>query len=147
MKIKYKPASNGMNKNIWVVILCLAIVGGVGFWFFNKTRSSENQFVDQSPVVTSGENAENGGQVHGLEPEPAATKAKTDLAAKLKIEEKSIVIMKVEEKTWNDGCLGLGGIAESCMQMLVDGFRVELLAQGKTYFYRTDKTGSSLRQE
>jgi hypothetical protein len=30
---------------------------------------------------------------------------------------------------------------------LTDGFRVELLAEGKTYIYRTDKTGTSLRVE
>ncbi|MEK7604610.1 MAG: hypothetical protein AAB442_02340 [Patescibacteria group bacterium] len=49
--------------------------------------------------------------------------------------------------TWNDGCLGLGGPAESCLQALVPGFRVEMLAQGKTYLYRTDKTGVVVRAE
>ncbi len=79
--------------------------------------------------------------------EPAAAVARIDLAKKLSVDEKSIVIMNIENKSWTDGCLGLGGPAESCSMALVDGFRVEMLAQGKTYFYRTDKTGSSIRAE
>jgi hypothetical protein len=43
--------------------------------------------------------------------------------------------------------LGLGGIAESCLQALTPGFKVEMRAEGKTYVYRTDATGVTLRAE
>ena len=98
-------------------------------------------------TVNSGENAQPGSMVHDLPVEPAAAIARTDLAKQLGVEEKSIVIMLIEDKEWSDGCLGLGGPAESCLMALVPGFRVEMQAKGQTYVYRTDKTGVSVRME
>lgn len=97
---------------------------------------------NQMPVVTPGESAD-----QGLPVEPAAASARADLASKLSIDEKSIVIMQVTSTEWSDGCLGLGQAHESCLQALVPGFRVEMLAKGETYAYRTDATGSVLRSE
>ena len=48
---------------------------------------------------------------------------------------------------WSDGCLGLAGADERCTQSIISGFKVELLANGKSYFYRTDKTGAVVRAE
>lgn len=134
-----------MNKNaiLIIIIILLVIVGG--YWALaNKADAPTDT---NQPVVTSGENPKPGDQVHGLPAEPAAEVARKDLATKLSVPEGNIVILSVKEETWNDGCLGLGGPAESCLQALVPGFRVELLAQGKSYFYRTDKTGASVRAE
>lgn len=100
----------------------------------------------QMPVVTSGENPQPG-SIHDMPVEPAAASARKALAVKLGVAEKSIVIMLIEDATWHDGCLGLGGPAESCLHATVPGFRVEMLANEKTYIYRTDKTGSSVRAE
>lgn len=138
-----------MNKNtaVLVSILALVVIGGGAYWAFFADKSQDSGVVTNEMTVTSGENPQPGSQVHGLPVEPAADAARQDLAAKLSIDEKSIVILQIDEKTWNDGCLGLGGPAESCLQALVDGFRVEMLAQGKSYFYRTDKTGTTLRAE
>ncbi len=139
-----------MNTNTIVIgVVALLVVGGGAFWAMSKSPSetTEGTVTNQMPVVTSGENPKPGSEVHGLPVEPAAAAARKDLAAKLSVDEKSIVIMKVAEATWSDGCLGLGGPAESCLQAEVSGFKVELLAAGKTYFYRTDKTGVSLRAE
>ena len=96
--------------------------------------------------ITSGENPAPG-SIHDMPVEPAAAAARKDLATKLKIDEKSIVIMQVAEMTWSDGCLGLGGAAESCLAAITPGFKVEMLVNGKTYIYRTDKTGASVRAE
>ncbi len=136
-----------MNKNLVIVALLAVIIigGGVLLAVANK-QFGQPVVTNQSPVVTSGENAPEG-SIHNMPAEPAAEEARKDLATKLKISTSSIVIMKVEEKTWNDGCLGLGGAAEACTMALVDGFRVELLANGKTYIYRTNKIGTSLRAE
>ena len=55
--------------------------------------------------------------------------------------------MQITNMTWNDGCLGLSKQGEVCSQALVPGFKVEMLASGKSYFYRTNKTGSVIRAE
>jgi hypothetical protein len=136
-----------MNTKTIVSVLVIIVVLGAGYWLATHKVTPPMDTVNQMGSTNSGENAEPGGQVHGLPAEPAAVAARTDLAAKLGVSEGSIVIMKVEEKAWSDGCLGLGGAAESCLAALVDGFRVELEAQGKAYVYRTDKTGVSLRAE
>ncbi len=135
-----------MNKNILLVLLAVIVIGGGVYWAFaemSEDTPTNTETTSQSPV-TSGEN---GGGVHNMPVEPAAAAARADLATKLGVSATSITIMMIEDKTWTDGCLGLGGPAESCLQALVDGFRVEMLAQGETYFYRTDKTGASLRAE
>lgn len=136
-----------MKKIIFTLIIILAIIGGV-YWAFLFSTKVENTgtVTNEMPVVTSGENPEEGG-IHDLSVEPAASVARKDLASKLSLNEKSIVIMQITDTTWNDGCLGLGKADESCLQALVPGFKVEMLAKGKTYFYRTDKTGLVIRAE
>lgn len=137
-----------MNKNTLIIITVVILIAGGLYWLmFNKT-SDESIPTETSQVpVTSGENPQPGSSVHDLPVEPAAAVARKDLAAKLSIDEKSIVIMQITEQTWNDGCLGLGQANEICLQALVPGFRVEMLAKGATYFYRTDKTGATVRIE
>lgn len=132
-----------MNKILITIILVL-IIGGVYWAYENKTDTQT--LTNQMPVVTSGENPQPGG-IHDLPVEPAAAIARKDLAAKLSVDEKSIVIMQITNTDWSDGCLGLGKANESCLQALVPGFKVEMLAKGKTYFYRTDKSGSVIRAE
>jgi len=133
-----------MNKNtLYIGLAALIIIAGGAYLVFANRAPVSETVTNQMPV-TSGEN---GGGIHDLPVEPAAAAARTDLAAELSVAEGSIVIMNIEEKTWSDGCLGLAGADEFCTQAMVDGFRVEMLAQGQTYFYRTDKTGTSLRQE
>ncbi len=135
------------NKITLGIILVALVAGGVFYWQKTVLQPTTDTLTNQMPVVTSGENPEPGSQVHDLPVEPAAAIARKDLATKLSIDEKNIVIMQITDMTWNDGCLGLGKLNESCLQALVPGFRVELLAKGKSYFYRTDKTGASFRAE
>jgi len=132
-----------MQRNVLIALVALLIIGGGVYWANAKPGS----FTNMLGSTNSSENPEPGSAVHDLPVEPAAAAARADLAAKLNVDEKSIVIMRVEDKTWNDGCLGLGGPAESCMMALVEGFKVEMEAKGTTYVYRTDKTGASLRME
>ena len=134
-----------MNKTIGILALVVVVLVGAGYWAY--ITQSATSTTNPMGELNSGENPQPGSQVHGLEPEPAAAKARTDLAAKLKVNEGQIVIMKVEEKTWTDGCLGLGGPAESCLMALTQGFRVEMEVNGITYVYRTDSTGASVRME
>lgn len=133
-----------MNKILLVGLFVAVLLGGGAYWTLANKPAPGAQ-TNQMPV-TSGENA-GPGSIHDMPVEPAAAQARKDLAVKLSVEEKSIVILQVAEATWSDGCLGLGGPAESCLQALVPGFSVELLAEGKTYTYRTDKTGAVLRAQ
>lgn len=138
-----------MNKNTLIIVVIVVIIIAGAYWLM-ANKAPEEIVVPietiQSPI-TSGENPQPGSTVHDLPVEPAAAQARKDLAAKLSVDEKSIVIIQITDATWNDGCLGLAGPAEFCTQALVPGFRVEMLAKGKTYFYRTDKTGANIRAE
>ncbi len=143
-----------MNKSTLIILILLVLVIGGGAYGVLANRAAETEtetdtetqtYTNQMPI-TSGENPQPGG-IHDMPVEPAAAAARRDLAAKLYVDEKSIVIMEVAETTWSDSCLGLGGPAESCLMALVNGFKVEMLAKGKTYMYRTDKTGTSVRME
>ncbi|MDQ3076324.1 MAG: hypothetical protein M3Q34_04325 [bacterium] len=145
---------NTQNNNVLIGIVMLVVGFGLGYLVTSGQRNSVSReqtmttdsINEQSGPITSGENPQPG-SIHDMPVEPAAAVARKDLALKLGVAEKSIVIMMVFDMTWNDGCLGLGGPAESCLQALVPGFKVEMLAQGKTYIYRTDKTGGVIRAE
>lgn len=134
------------NKTMFGVLATLVVIGG-GYFAYANLSTDTTDTAQYMGSTNSGENAEPGSSVHDLPVEPAAAVARADLAAKLGVSEKSIVIMLIENKTWSDGCLGLGGPAESCLAALVEGFRVEMEAKGKTYVYRTDATGASVRAE
>lgn len=137
-----------MNKNkLIIAVVIILVVGGIYWLLSNKTFNEVIPSMTNQSPITSGENPQPGSTVHDLPVEPAATVARKDLATKLDVDEKSIVIMQITNMEWMDSCLGLGGPAESCLQSLVSGFRVEMLAQGKTYIYRTDKTGETVRSE
>ncbi len=143
-----------MNTNAVILgLIVILLLGGGAYWYSLETSSrmeetantSDNVIGAQVPI-TSGENPKPGDQVHGLPVEPAAAAARAALALKLGQPESSIVIMNIKDTEWSDGCLGLGGPAESCMMMIVPGFEVELLAKTGTHIYRTDKTGASIRE-
>lgn len=134
-----------MQRNVLIALVALLVIGGGVYWA--NATGVQGPLTNMMGSTNSGENPEPGSAVHDLPVEPAAAAARADLAAKLGVLEKNIVIMRVEDATWNDGCLGLGGPAESCMMALVEGFKVEMKAKGATYVYRTDKTGASLRME
>ena len=136
-----------MNNKIIILIIVIVLLGGVYLLVSKKTLNAVIPMETGNGPITSGENPQPGSTVHDLPVEPAAALARKDLATKLSIDEKSIVILQITETDWTDGCLGLGGPAESCLQALVPGFKVEMLAKGKTYFYRTDKTGETVRLE
>lgn len=155
-----------MKKNTYILIIIALIIASLVAWFYmerssripassQETPDTTNTAVapnteepaNSMPSVTSGENPRSAGGIYNTPAEPAAVAARAALAAKLDVSAGSIDILSVKEDTWNNGCLGLAKPDEFCTEVLVDGFRVELIAQGKTYVYRTDKTGSNLRLE
>jgi hypothetical protein len=79
---------------------------------------------------------------------PAAAQAARDaLARQLGVPADQIIIQRADPTEWTDGCLGLGGPAELCLQAITPGYRVTLQYGGQQYIYRTDETGQSLRPE
>lgn len=123
---------------IAIIVLILVILGG--FWLYNAGEPA-------TPGDSGNSTTTSQGAVQGVTVNEAASAARADLAAKLGVSEDRTIVTKVEPKTWNDGCLGLGGAAESCLQALVEGYQVELEVNGATYVYRTDAMGAALRLE
>ena len=80
-------------------------------------------------------------------PPVAAIKARKQLSKALNIPVAEITIVGQEQAEWSDTCLGLGGPAESCMLLVVPGWRVELSANGETYIAHTDELGDQVRFE
>ena len=83
-------------------------------------------------------------------PEPpnsviAATRQ--DLSRKTKISVNRLQIQAAQPQTWPDGCLGLAKPGEFCTQALVQGWRIILTDNQKTWVYRTNSSGANLRLE
>lgn len=74
-------------------------------------------------------------------------KARKALAEKLDVKASSILVVAIEAKEWTDGCLGLGGPAESCLAAITPGFKVTLKKGDTTYYARTNSTGTVVRFE
>jgi hypothetical protein len=55
-------------------------------------------------------------------------------------------ILRVNQETWLDGCLGLGRPDEGCLQALVPGWQVEVVHHDTSDFYRTDAEGNAIRR-
>jgi hypothetical protein len=81
-----------------------------------------------------------------IQPPAPALIVQQALADELGVSLDQVVISVVEEVEWTDGCLGLGGPEESCLQAIVPGYRIQLSVDGKAYEYRTDLTGEVWRK-
>jgi putative hemolysin len=77
----------------------------------------------------------------------AAEAARGSLAGQLKVDPCTITMTSLDQATYTDTCLGLGGPAESCAQEETQGFKVVLTADGKNYTFHTDLSGENVRQE
>lgn len=80
-------------------------------------------------------------------PDAIASAVKATLSQELG--DASLQVGGYRRKTWLDGCLGLGGPAESCLAVLTEGWHVELIdtTTGQNYFYRTNSDGTQVRRE
>jgi hypothetical protein len=77
--------------------------------------------------------------------ESAIEAARQALAAKLGIDVSEIDLVLVLEEMFPNACLGLAEEDEMCAEVIVDGWIIELMAQGQTYLVHTDNDGYSLR--
>jgi hypothetical protein len=80
-------------------------------------------------------------------PQAIASAVRSDLAKRLKTSIAQIKIKKSSRQTWSDGCLGIASANEMCTQALVEGWRVVLVHNKRTWTYRTNSSGKILRLE
>jgi hypothetical protein len=80
-------------------------------------------------------------------PNSVIAAARQDLSRKTKISVNRLQIQAAQPQTWPDGCLGLAKPGELCTQALVQGWRIILTDNQKTWVYRTDSSGTNLRLE
>ena len=80
-------------------------------------------------------------------PDEVATAVKTAYANEEQVPENQVNILRFSRETWTDGCLGLGGPAESCLLALTEGWQVEATnaTEENSLFYRTDLSGEQIR--
>ncbi len=137
-----------MNKNIAIVVAVIVVLGLV-YWMFmgagaapampGTTQTPAGTPAPGTPAVTN--------STYAPAAEPAAFAARAALASKLGLSAPSIAIVQVDEKVWENGCLGLAKSGEVCTEATVDGYQVTLQSQSKVYTYRTNKAGTVVRAE
>ncbi len=87
------------------------------------------------------------GSIHNLPVPPAVAAVRAQVAAEKGMADNQVLIETAFEKEWSDSCLGLGGPAESCLQVITSGWEVVATAKGETRTYRTNADGSVIRTE
>lgn len=75
----------------------------------------------------------------GFTKQSAVERAKSDLAKRLKVNEKDIEEKSVADKDFPDMSLGAPANDEMSAQMISTGWQISLSANGKNYEYRADK--------
>ena len=80
-------------------------------------------------------------------PPDVALNIRNQVSEILGVPVESIQLESIEQMEWPDGCLGLGGPDESCIQAVTPGWLLVFSADGQEYRFRADQTGTVIRQE
>ena len=72
---------------------------------------------------------------------------KKELSQRLNIKPDQLELEEAMRQNWSNGCLGLAKPDEICTQAIVEGWKVVMSYQNKTWTYRTDATGANIRLE
>jgi hypothetical protein len=70
-----------------------------------------------------------------------------DLSKRTSIPADQFQVREASQQTWPDGCLGLAQPDEMCLQALVEGWRIVISYRDRTWAYRTDSRGRTIRLE
>ncbi|MBE9063168.1 hypothetical protein [cf. Phormidesmis sp. LEGE 11477] len=83
-------------------------------------------------------------------PETIQSSVRAIHARYLGVSVENVHVISHRPQTWSDSCLGLGGPAESCLSVLIEGWIVEVADltedSDRLAFYHTDSTGESIRR-
>lgn len=71
----------------------------------------------------------------------------TDLSKQTGIPTKNLKITRSSRQTWSNGCLGISKPGEICTQALVEGWRIVVSGNNRTWVYRSNRNGRILRLE
>jgi hypothetical protein len=135
-----------MNIITSTIIILIAVAVGLGMWFFIPWSVRDSAPTETSQVPTSADNAPPG-SIHNLPvPAPVAA-ARAEAAREYGVLEGEAIVMTAYEREWSDSCLGLGGPTESCLQAITPGWEVSVQVKGTLHTYRTDASGSSIREQ
>jgi len=80
-------------------------------------------------------------------PQAIADKIFEDLAQRTSKPTNTFKIKSAEATQWTNSCLGLAKPDEFCAQMITPGWRVEVNDSKKSWIYRTDQRGKTVRLE
>jgi hypothetical protein len=78
----------------------------------------------------------------GYDKIPAVVAARTKVARALGLDPKDVLVTKAEARTWSDSCLGVNQQETVCTDIIVNGYRVVLWANGRQYEAHTNEDGS-----
>lgn len=76
----------------------------------------------------------------------AVMQAMRILSETLGIDINQVNIATLEQRDWPDACLGLPQPGEVCAQVITPGFLVVFEVNGQQFEFRTDQTGTQIRQ-
>jgi hypothetical protein len=79
-----------------------------------------------------------------VSPAPAQAAAVQALSVKYKIPSDQITIVSTEAVTWPDGCLGVVITGMMCTDVVTEGYRIIMEANGQQYEFHTNLDGSSV---
>jgi len=71
----------------------------------------------------------------------------TEVSKQTGISTKNLKITQYSRQTWSNGCLGLSKPGEICTQALVEGWRIVVSGNNRTWVYRSNRNGRILRLE
>lgn len=81
-------------------------------------------------------------------PRSVVNAVRREIARTYRVPPGQLKVVGATPQTWSDSCLGLGGPAESCAQILIEnGWRVVMSNGAQTWATRTDGTGRLVRLE
>ncbi len=125
-----------------MVIIALLITGW--YWYDNK----EEPLYGKGAVPTSADNTPPG-IIHNIPVPDAVAAARSIVAEKERVDEGVVIVMSAYEREWPNACLGLEAKDEMCAQVITPGFEVivQVSTTGERFTYRTNDTGSMLREE
>lgn len=70
-----------------------------------------------------------------------------DIVRRSNVPQSSLRVLRAQERTWNDGCLGLADPGMFCTQALVPGWHIQVEGKTQRWIYRTNQTGSVVKLE
>jgi hypothetical protein len=80
-------------------------------------------------------------------PRRVANPIRRNLAQRLNLPRQRLRIASSTIESWEDDCLGLNAPGELCIQIPIEGWRVEVTNGHQSWFYRADRKGQNIRLE